>query len=570
MKEKKETEEMTNFIYYMIKEDLEKGLLENKCVHTRFPPEPNGYLHIGHAKAILLNYTLAQIFDGKFNLRFDDTNPIREEQEFVDSIMEDIRWLGADWGDRLFFSSDYFDVKYQFAIRLIEAGRAYVCDLSQEEIRDYRGTLTEPGKESPYRNRTVKENLDLFERMRNGEFADGSRVLRAKIDMASGNLNMRDPVIYRILHTRHHRTGDQWCIYPMYDFDHPFSDALEGITHSLCSIEYTDHRPLYDWIVDNALELFPEAVKFRSRQTEFARMNLTYTVMSKRKLRRLVEEKYVRGWDDPRMPTIAGLRSRGFTPAAIADFQERVGVSRADSTADLALLEHCIREELETTAPRLMVVLDPIKVVITNWPAGKKEEIMMENIPGNENAGTRQVPFSGEIYIEREDFMEDPPKKFFRLAPGKEVRLKGAYIICCEEVIKDTAGNVTELLCSYDPQTKSGGDTSGKKVKGVIHWVSIEHAAGVKVNLYDNLFTIENPETERDIDFISYINPESLEVYEDVPAEPAVAEANPGSRFQFLRKGYFYLDPLAAGDEKPVFNRIVALKDSWAKVKKKG
>jgi len=570
MKEKKETEEMTNFIYYMIKEDLEKGLLENKCVHTRFPPEPNGYLHIGHAKAILLNYTLAQIFDGKFNLRFDDTNPIREEQEFVDSIMEDIRWLGADWGDRLFFSSDYFDVKYQFAIRLIEAGRAYVCDLSQEEIRNYRGTLTEPGKESPYRNRTVKENLDLFERMRNGEFADGSRVLRAKIDMASGNLNMRDPVIYRILHTRHHRTGDQWCIYPMYDFDHPFSDALEGITHSLCSIEYTDHRPLYDWIVDNALELFPEAVKFRSRQTEFARMNLTYTVMSKRKLRRLVEEKYVRGWDDPRMPTIAGLRSRGFTPAAIADFQERVGVSRADSTADLALLEHCIREELETTAPRLMVVLDPIKVVITNWPAGKKEEIMMENIPGNENAGTRQVPFSGEIYIEREDFMEDPPKKFFRLAPGKEVRLKGAYIICCEEVIKDTAGNVTELLCSYDPQTKSGGDTSGKKVKGVIHWVSIEHAAGVKVNLYDNLFTIENPEAERDIDFISYINPESLEVYEDVPAEPAVAEANPGSRFQFLRKGYFYLDPLAAGDEKPVFNRIVALKDSWAKVKKKG
>ncbi len=570
MKEKKETEEMTNFIYYMIKEDLEKGLLENKCVHTRFPPEPNGYLHIGHAKAILLNYTLAQIFDGKFNLRFDDTNPIREEQEFVDSIMEDIRWLGADWGDRLFFSSDYFDVKYQFAICLIEAGRAYVCDLSQEEIRNYRGTLTEPGKESPYRNRTVKENLDLFERMRNGEFADGSRVLRAKIDMASGNLNMRDPVIYRILHTRHHRTGDQWCIYPMYDFDHPFSDALEGITHSLCSIEYTDHRPLYDWIVDNALELFPEAVKFRSRQTEFARMNLTYTVMSKRKLRRLVEEKYVRGWDDPRMPTIAGLRSRGFTPAAIADFQERVGVSRADSTADLALLEHCIREELETTAPRLMVVLDPIKVVITNWPAGKKEEIMMENIPGNENAGTRQVPFSGEIYIEREDFMEDPPKKFFRLAPGKEVRLKGAYIICCEEVIKDTAGNVTELLCSYDPQTKSGGDTSGKKVKGVIHWVSIEHAAGVKVNLYDNLFTIENPETERDIDFISYINPESLEVYEDVPAEPAVAEANPGSRFQFLRKGYFYLDPLAAGNEKPVFNRIVALKDSWAKVKKKG
>ncbi len=563
------TETMTNFIYYMIKEDLEKGTLGNKCVHTRFPPEPNGYLHIGHARAVLLNYRLAQIFNGKFNLRFDDTNPIKEEQEFVDSIMEDIRWLGADWEDRLFFSSDYFEVKYEFAKRLILAGRAYVCDLSQEEIRAYRGTLTEPGRESPYRNRPAEENLDLFERMRGGEFPDGSRVLRARIDMASGNLNMRDPVIYRILHATHHRTGDQWCIYPMYDFDHPFSDAHEGITHSLCSIEYTDHRPLYDWIVDNASELYPEAVQFRSRQTEFARLNLTYTVMSKRKLRRLVEEKFVEGWDDPRMPTISGMRRRGFTPASIADFQERVGVSRADSTADLALLEHCIREELEVSAPRLMAVLDPLKVVITNWPAGQVEMTEIENIPGDESAGNRKVPFSGELYIERDDFMEDPPKKFFRLAPGREVRLKGAYIIKCEEVVKDAAGNITELRCAYDPRSRSGADTSGKKVKGVIHWVSVDHAAWIKVNMYDNLFAIENPEEERDVDFTGNINPQSLVVCENVPAEPAVAESVPGSRFQFLRKGYFYYDPAATGAERPVFNRIVPLKDSWAKLKKK-
>ncbi|MFO7952296.1 MAG: glutamine--tRNA ligase/YqeY domain fusion protein [Bacillota bacterium] len=571
MSDKKDNQAMTNFIYNMIKEDLEKGVLDDKCVHTRFPPEPNGYLHFGHARAILLNYKLARVFNGKFNLRFDDTNPIKEEQEFVDSIMEDIRWLGADWEDRLFFSSDYFDVKYEFALRLIKAGRAYVCDLSQQEIREYRGTLTEAGTESPYRNRSGEENLDLFERMRKGEFPDGSRVLRAKIDMSSGNLNMRDPVIYRILHNPpHHRTGDKWCIYPMYDFDHPFSDAHEGITHSLCSIEYTDHRPLYDWIVDNAVELYPEAVKYRSRQTEFARLDLTYTVMSKRKLRRLVEEKYVEGWNDPRMPTIAGMRRRGFTPGAIADFQERVGVSRADSTADLALLEHCIRQELETSAPRLMAVTDPLKVVITNWPEGETEIMEMENIPGDENAGTREVPFSGEVYIERGDFMEDPPKKFFRLAPGREVRLKGAYIIKCEEVIKDPEGNLTELRCTYDPQTRSGNDTSGKKVKGVIHWVSTGHASRVKVNLYDKLFTIEHPEEERDIDFTGNINPHSLIVCENVPIEPAAKEVVPGSRCQFLRKGYFYYDPVASEEGKPVFNRIVALKDSWAKVKKKG
>ncbi|MGM0688965.1 MAG: glutamine--tRNA ligase/YqeY domain fusion protein [Bacillota bacterium] len=568
MKEKNENECKTNFIYTMIREDLNKGLLKDSPVHTRFPPEPNGYLHIGHAKAILLNYGIAKVFNGKFNLRFDDTNPVKEEQEFVDSIIEDIRWLGADWEDRLFFSSDYFEIKYQFALRLIKAGRAYVCDLNQEEIREYRGTLTRPGTACPYRDRTVEENIDLFERMRGGEFPNGSRVLRARIDMASGNLNMRDPVIYRILHADHHRTGDKWCIYPMYDFDHPFSDAIEGITHSLCSIEYTDHRPLYDWIVDNAVELMPEVVRFRSRQTEFARLNMNYTVMSKRKLRRLVEENHVDGWDDPRMPTIAGLRRRGITPHAIADFQERVGVSRADSTVDLALLEHCIRQELETTAPRLMVVLDPVRVLITNWPAGKTELCEMENIPASETAGTRQVPFSGEIYIERDDFMEDPPKKFFRLAPGREVRLKGAYIIRCEKVCKDADGRITELHCSYDPQTKSGSDTSGKKVKGVIHWVSVRHAARITVNLYDTLFTVENPEEDDEKDFISHINPHSLVVCKDVPAEPAVAEAAPGSRFQFLRKAYFYLDPLKSGDGTPVFNRIVQLRDSWARITK--
>ena len=566
MTEHNEAEVRTNFIYTMIREDIEKGLLNNSCVHTRFPPEPNGYLHIGHAKAILLNYSIAKIFNGKFNLRFDDTNPIREEQEFVDSIIEDIRWLGANWKDHLFFSSDYFETKYQFALHLIKAGRAYVCDLNPEEIREYRGTLTEPGIKSPYRDRSVEENLDLFERMRKGEFPNGSRVLRAKIDMASGNLNMRDPVIYRILHAHHHRTGDEWCIYPMYDFDHPFSDTLEGITHSLCSIEYSDHRPLYDWVVDNAVELMPEVVQYRSRQTEFARLNITYTVMSKRKLRRLVEENHVNGWDDPRMPTIAGLRRRGFTPQAIADFQERVGVSRSDSTADLAFLEHCIRQDLEKRTPRLMAVLDPLKVVITNWPADKTEMVEMENLPGDENAGIRQVPFTNEIFIEKEDFMEDPPKKFFRLAPNREVRLKGAYIICCKKVVKDAKGNISELQCTYDPQTKSSEDTSGKKVKGVIHWVSAGHAASITVNLYDTLFTVENPEEDDENDFTNHINPESLVVCKDVPAEPAVLEAVPGSHFQFLRKGYFYLDPVVSNEGNLIFNRIVKLRDSWAKV----
>jgi glutaminyl-tRNA synthetase len=562
-----EPENKSNFLLTLISKDLDEGK-NNGLVHTRFPPEPNGYLHIGHAKAILLNYTLAQTFNGKFNLRFDDTNPVKEEQEFVDSILEDIRWLGADWEDRLFFTSDSFVTKYEFALRLIKAERAYVCDLSPEEMREYRGTLTELGKESPYRNRSAEENLDLFARMRHGEFPNGTRVLRAKIDMASGNLNMRDPVIYRILHAHHHRTGDTWCIYPMYDFDHPFTDALEGITHSLCSIEYTDHRPLYDWVVDNALELMPEVIKCRSRQTEFARLNMTYTVMSKRKLRRLVEEGHVHGWDDPRMPTIAGLRRRGVTAAAITDFQDRVGVARADSTVDLAMFEHCIREDLGGKAPRMMAVLEPLKVVITNWPEDKTELLELENMPGDESAGTRQVPFGREICIEQEDFMEEPPKKFHRLAPGQEVRLKGAYVILCEEVIKDSEGNISELRCTYDPQTKSGEDTSGKKVKGVIHWVSVRHAAKVTVHLYDNLFTQENPDAEEDGDFTTNINPESLIVLTDVPVEPAIADAPAGSRFQFMRKGYFYLDPVAANEGQVIYNRIVGLRDSWAKLSK--
>ncbi|MTI96409.1 MAG: glutamine--tRNA ligase/YqeY domain fusion protein [Firmicutes bacterium] len=554
------SEEKSNFILAIINKDREEGKHDG-VVHTRFPPEPNGWLHIGHAKAILLNYSIAEMYGGKFNLRFDDTNPIKEDQEFVDSILNDIHWLGADWEDRLFFASDYFDIKYEFARRLIKAGRAYVCDLNPEQIREYRGTLTEPGRESPYRSRSVEENLDLFERMKNGEFPDGSRVLRAKIDMSSGNLNMRDPVLYRILHAHHHRTGDKWCIYPMYDYDHPFSDAVEGITHSLCSIEYSDHRPLYDWVVDNALELIPEHVASRSNQYEFARLNISYTVLSKRKLRRLVEEGFVEGWDDPRMPTVAGLRRRGVTSRAIRDFCDRIGVARSDSTVDLALLEHCIREDL-SDSHRVMAVLAPLKVVITNWPEDEVEWLELENLPGDESAGTRKLPFGREIYIEQDDFMEEPVKKFHRLAPGKEVRLKGAYVIECQEVIKDGAGNITELRCTYDPQTKSGQDTSGKKVKGVIHWVSAAHGIPATVHHYENLFITENPEEGED--FTTNINPDSLQTVTAI-VEPTVAEAEPGSRFQFMRKGYFYRDPQADG---PVFNRTVGLRDTWAKKKK--
>lgn len=559
-------EEKSNFILAIINKDLEEGKNDGR-VHTRFPPEPSGYLHIGHAKAILLNYSIAKDYQGKFNLRFDDTNPLKEEQEFVDSIVNDIKWLGADWEDRLFFSSDYFSTKYEFARRLITAGRAYVCDLSADEMREYRGTLTEPGKDSPYRNRSAEESLDLFARMKKGEFPDGSRVLRAKIDMTSGNLNMRDPVLYRILHAHHHRTGTEWCIYPMYDFDHPFSDAMEGITHSLCSIEFTDKRPLYDWIVDNALELIPEAIKGRSRQYEFAKLYLTYTIMGKRNLRRLVEEGHVLGWDDPRMPTIAGLRRRGVTPAAIQDFCQRIGVSRACSTVDLGMLEHCIREDLNATAHRVMGVLEPLKVVITNWPEGHVEWMDLENLPGNEEAGTHKAPFAGEIYIEQEDFMEDPPKKFHRLSPGKEVRLKGAYIIQCQEVIRDTAGKVIELRCTYDPNSRSGEDRSGKKVKGVIHWVSAQHGILATVRLFDHLFLDENPE-EGGEDFTKNINPDSRVVLEDCIVEPALADNDPNSRFQFMRKGYFYQDPKDSTKERLVFNRIVSLRDSWAKQNK--
>lgn len=560
--------EKSNFILAIINKDLEEGKNDGR-IHTRFPPEPNGYLHIGHAKAILLNYTIARDYRGKFNLRFDDTNPVKEEQEFVDSILEDIRWLGADWGDRLFFTSDYFDTKYEFARRLIQAGKAYVCDLSPEEIKEYRGTLTEPGRNSPYRGRSVEENLDLFERMKNGEFPDGSRVLRAKIDMASGNLNMRDPVIYRILHANHHRTGEKWCIYPMYDFDHPFSDAMEGITHSLCSIEYSDHRPLYDWIVDNALDLIPEAIKGRSRQYEFARLNMTYTVMSKRKLRRLVEEGYVQGWDDPRMPTIAAFRRRGITPEAVADFCQRIGVARSDSTVDLAMFEHCIREDLNNKAHRVMAVLEPLRVIITNWHDDQVEWLKLENLPDSQEAGTRKAPFTREIYIEQEDFMENPPGKFHRLAPGKEVRLKGAYIIKCEEVIKDAAGRVIELRCTYDPETKSGQDTSGKKVKGVIHWVSAKFGLPATVRLYDNLFLNEDPEdTDDGKDFTANINPDSFIVLSECFVEPALADADRESRFQFMRKGYFFADPKDSKPDNLVFNRIVGLRDTWAKQNK--
>ena len=568
MSEKRENEK-SNFILATINKDLEEKKNDGR-VHTRFPPEPNGYLHIGHAKAILLNYTIARDYKGKFNLRFDDTNPVKEEQEFVDSILEDIKWLGADWEDRLFFTSDYFDTKYEFARRLIIEGNAYVCDLSPEEMKEYRGTLTEPGKNSPYRSRSVEDNLDLFERMKEGEFPDGSRVLRAKIDMSSGNLNMRDPALYRIVHAHHHRTGDKWCIYPMYDFDHPFSDAMEGITHSLCSIEYSDHRPLYDWVVDNALELIPEVIKGRSRQYEFARLNMSYTVMSKRKLRRLVEEGFVQGWDDPRMPTIAAFRRRGITSAAVADFCERIGVARADSIVDLAMFEHCIREDLNDKAHRVMAVLEPLKVVITNWHADQTEWLKLENLPGDEEAGTRKVPFGREIYIEREDFMEEPMKKFHRLAPEKEVRLKGAYIIKCEKVIKDPlTGEVTELHCTYDPDTRSGQDISGKKVKGVIHWVSAEHGIPAEVRVFDNLFLKEDPEEVEDgQDFTSNINPDSVHVLAECIVEPALIDSVPESRFQFMRKGYFFADPKDSTKDKLVFNRIVGLRDTWAKQSK--
>lgn len=549
----------SNFIQNEINDDLKNGRY-SEGIHTRFPPEPNGYLHIGHAKSICLNFGLAQQYGGMCNLRFDDTNPVKEDVEYVDSIQADVKWLGFSWDKRMYYASDYFEKLYEFAVQLIKNGKAYVDDSNAEEIRAMRGTLTEAGKESPYRNRSVEENLALFEAMKQGEFADGEKVLRAKIDMASPNINMRDPVIYRIAHATHHRTGDAWCIYPMYDFAHPLSDAIEGITHSICTLEFEDHRPLYDW----CLESLGFDVNTRPRQIEFARLNLTNTVTSKRKLRQLVEEGYVAGWDDPRMPTISGLRRRGYTPAALRNFCSEVGVAKANSLVDVAMLEHCIRDDLNNNADRIMAVLHPLKVVITNYPEGKKEYMLAENHPTK--GGHRYMPFSRELYIEQEDFMEDAPKKFFRLKPEGEVRLKHGYIIKCEEVIKDAEGNVVELHCTYDPDSKTGGATANRKVKGTIHWVSATDALEAEVRLYDYL--IETDEKgEVPADFLNAVNKNSLEVLQHVMVEPSAALTAEGTHYQFLRQGYYVVDKDSTPDHL-VFNRVVGLKDSWAKVKK--
>lgn len=552
----------SNFIQDIINEDLESG--KRNKVHTRFPPEPNGYLHIGHAKSICLNFGIAARNGGLCNLRFDDTNPSKEDIEYVESIQKDVKWLGFDWEDRMFYASEYFDKIYEYAIQLIKAGKAYVCDLSADQIREYRGTLTEPGKNSPYRDRTIEENLDLFERMRGGEFADGSRVLRAKIDMASPNLNMRDPVMYRILRAHHHRTGDKWCIYPMYDYAHPISDYLEGITHSICTLEFEDHRPLYDWFLRELNLQSPP------QQIEFARLNLNYTVMSKRKLLELVKQNYVSGWDDPRMPTISGLRRRGYTPEAIRDFCDRIGVAKTSSTVDFALLEHCVREDLNKRAQRVMAVLRPLKVVIDNYPDGQVEEFEAENNPEDPSTGYRKVPFSKVLYIEQEDFMENPPKGYFRLAPGKEVRLKHAYFIKYEYAVKDEkTGEILELHCSYDPETRGGNAPDGRKVKGTIHWVSAEHAIDAEIRIYESLFTSSNPDDTTDgKTYKDYLNQNSLEILTHCKLEPSLANPEANSRYQFLRMGYFCPDEIDWTKEKPVFNRIVALKDSWAKVNK--
>lgn len=552
----------TNFIKTIINEDLKTNKYGGR-VHTRFPPEPNGYLHIGHAKSICLNFGLAKEYGGKCNLRFDDTNPVKEEEEYVESIKEDVKWLGFDWEDRLFFASDYFDQMFGHAVEMIKSGDAYVCDLTADEIREYRGTLTEPGKESPYRNRSVAENLDLFERMSKGEFPDGSKTLRAKIDMASPNLNMRDPVMYRILHAKHHNTGDKWCVYPMYDWAHGLEDSIERITHSICTLEFEAHRPLYDWYL--------EKIKvYRPQQIEFARLNLTYTVMSKRKFLILVKEGFVNGWDDPRMPTIAGLRRRGYTPEAIRAFCEKIGVAKADSIVDVALLEYCIREDLNKRSPRIMGVLRPLKVVIENYPEGQVEELDAVNNPEDPNAGTRKVPFSREIYIEREDFMENPPKGFFRLSPGVEVRLRYAYFAKCVGVVKDEkTGEIKELRCVYDPATRGGDAPDKRKVKATIHWVSAAHAVKAQVRLYDKLFRKENPDdVSEGGDWRENINPNSLEVLNDCFIEPSVRDASIGAKYQFERLGYFCLDSDSAKDGFPVFNRIITLRDTWEKVKK--
>jgi len=558
------TKVSSNFIHEIIDEDLESGRVPDKKIRTRFPPEPNGYLHIGHAKAICIDFGTAEKYNGTCNLRFDDTNPSKEEVEYVESIKEDVAWLGFKW-DNLYYASDFFDIMYECAVKLIKKGLAYVCDLSADEIREYRGTLTTPGKESPYRNRSIEENLDLFQRMKNGEFPDGSRVLRAKIDMASPNINMRDPVLYRILRATHHRTGDKWCIYPMYDFAHPIEDCVENITHSLCTLEFEDHRPLYDWVVNNV------ELNAKPRQIEFARLNLSYTLMSKRKLLQLVEEGHVSGWDDPRMPTISGLRRRGYTPESIRTFCEKIGVAKTNSLVDYALLEHCIREDLNASAPRVMAVLRPLKVVIDNYPDDMVEWFEVENNPENPDMGTRKVPFSKVIFIEKDDFMENPPKKFFRLAPGSEVRLKNAYFIKCESFVKDEkTGEIIELHCTYDPESRGGNSPDGRKVKGTLHWVSAAHAVNVEVRLYDHLFKVPEPgDVEEGEDYRKNLNPNSLEVLTNCKLEPGLANAAPGSRYQFLRMGYFCVDTVDSKQDALVFNRIVGLKDSWAKIANK-
>ncbi|MBU0731167.1 MAG: glutamine--tRNA ligase/YqeY domain fusion protein [Proteobacteria bacterium] len=553
-----------DFIRTIIDQDLKSGKHNGK-VATRFPPEPNGYLHLGHAKSICLNFGIAlENEHGQCNLRFDDTNPTKEEVEYVQSIIEDVRWLGFDWEDRLFYASDYFEKLYEYAIHLIKTGKAYVDDLSAEEIRKHRGTLTETGQESPYRDRPIEENLDLFGRMRAGEFPDGTRVLRAKIDMTSGNLNMRDPVLYRILHAEHHRTGSNWCIYPMYDYTHPISDALEGITHSLCTLEFEDHRPLYDWTLDTI------PAPCHPQQIEFARLNLTYTILSKRKLIQLVVEGHVNSWDDPRMPTISGIRRRGYTPESIRNFCERIGVAKRDSVVDVALLEHSIREDLNETAPRVMGVLQPLKVVIENYPDNQVEEFQAPNHPAKPEMGTRVVPFSKTIYIEQDDFMEEPSKKFFRLGPGREVRLRCAYLVTCREIIKNHDTNeIIEIRCTYDPETRGGSAPDGRKVKGTIHWVSAQHAVPAEMRLYDRLFTVETPGTDKEKDFKEFLNPDSLDILTNALVEPSLSEAQPGSRYQFERQGYFCVDAKDSREGHLVFNRTVTLRDTWAKVAKK-
>ncbi len=560
---KNESKKQSNFIREIIDEDLQSSK-HNGRVHTRFPPEPNGYLHIGHAKSICLNFGLAIDYKGKCNLRFDDTNPTKEEQEYVDSIKEDVRWLGFDWEDREYYASDYFGQLYEFAIKLIKKGKAYVDSLNAEQIRELRGTPTEAGKESPFRNRTIEENLTLFEKMKNGEFKEGEHVLRAKIDMSSPNLNMRDPVMYRILHKSHNRTGSKWCIYPMYDWAHGQSDSIEKITHSLCTLEFENHRPLYDWFIKE-LEIYPP------QQIEFARLNLSYTIMSKRKLLALVEGKFVDGWDDPRMPTISGLRRRGFTPESIRNFSERVGIAKRENTIDVSLLEFSVREDLNTRAKRVMAVLNPLKVVITNYPDNQIEELDAINNPEDSSMGSRKIPFSKEIFIDRDDFREVPPPKFHRLSPGKEVRLRYAYIISCDEVIKDkNSGEVIELHCTYFPDTKSGSGTSQKKAKGTIHWVSVNHAINSEVRLYDRLFSVEDPEGQEGKEFTEFLNPNSLEILNDCKLEPSLINSRQGEKFQFERLGYFCVDSKYSKNDSPVFNRIVTLRDSWSKIEQAG